>query len=87
MIEAGYPGFEAVPWFGLMAPAGTPAPIVEQLNRETHKVLAQPDVRKKLNDVGLDLIPDTPAEFAAAITRETPIWAAVIKRVGIKATD
>jgi len=87
MIEAGYPGFEAVPWFGLMAPAGTPAPIVEQLNRETHKVLTQPDVRKKLNDVGLDLIPGTPAEFAAAITRETPIWAAVIKRVGIKATD
>jgi tripartite-type tricarboxylate transporter receptor subunit TctC len=87
MIEAGYPGFEAVPWFGLMAPAGTPAPIVEQLNRETHKVLTQPDVRKKLNDIGLDLIPDTPAEFAAAITRETPIWAAVIKRVGIKATD
>jgi tripartite-type tricarboxylate transporter receptor subunit TctC len=87
MVEAGYPGFEAVPWFGLMAPAGTPAPIVEQLNRETHKVLAQPDVRKKLNDVGLDLLPGTPAEFAAAISRETPIWAAVIKRVGIKATD
>jgi tripartite-type tricarboxylate transporter receptor subunit TctC len=87
MIEAGYPGFEAVPWFGLMAPAGTPAPIIESLNRETHKVLAQPDVRKKLNDVGLDLNPGTPAELAAAISREIPIWAAVIKRVGIKATD
>jgi tripartite-type tricarboxylate transporter receptor subunit TctC len=47
----------------------------------------QPDVRKKLNDVGLDLNPGTPAELAAAISRETPIWAAVIKRVGIKATD
>lgn len=87
MIEAGYPGFEAVPWFGLMAPAGTPAPIIEQLNHETHKVLAQPDVRRKLNDVGLDLNPGTPAELAAAISREIPIWAAVIRRVGIKATD
>ena len=44
-------------------------------------------MRKKLNDVGLDLNPGTPAEFAAAISREIPIWGALIKRVGIKATD
>jgi tripartite-type tricarboxylate transporter receptor subunit TctC len=54
MAESGYPGFEAVPWFGLMAPAGTAPTIIDKLHRETAKVLALADVRKKLNDLGLD---------------------------------
>lgn len=87
MAESGYPGFEAVPWFGLMAPAGAPAPIVERLQRETVRVLAQPDVRKKLNDLGLDVLGGTPQEFSATIERELPIWAAVIKQAGIKSSD
>jgi len=87
MAESGYPGFEAVPWFGLMAPAGTPAAIVERLHRDTVKVLAQPDVSRKMNDLGLDVIGGTPAEFAAAIERETPRWARVIRQAGIKAND
>jgi tripartite-type tricarboxylate transporter receptor subunit TctC len=87
MIESGYPDFEAVPWFGLMAPAGTPAAIIERLHRDTVKILGMADVRKKLNDLGLDVIPGTPAEFAAAIERETPRWASVIKNAGIKATE
>ena len=87
MIEAGYADFEAVPWFGLMAPAGTPRPIVDRLNRDTLSVLAQEDVRKRLGDLGLDVIPGTPGEFSAAIEREIPKWAAIIKPLGIKATD
>jgi tripartite-type tricarboxylate transporter receptor subunit TctC len=87
MIEAGYPDFEAVPWFGLMAPAGTPGAIIERVHRDTVKVLAQPDVRKKLSDVGIDVIGSTPAELAAAIAREIPRWAVVIKRAGIKAAE
>ena len=87
MIESGYPDFEAVPWFGLMAPAGTPPAIIDRLHRETVKVLALPDVRKRLNDLGLDVIPGTPAEFAAAIEREIPRWASVIRQAGIKATE
>jgi tripartite-type tricarboxylate transporter receptor subunit TctC len=87
MAESGYPGFEAVPWFGLMAPAGTPRAIVERLHRDTVKLLAQPDVRRKMNDLGLDVIGGTPAQFAAAIERETPRWARVIKQAGIKAND
>jgi len=67
MAESGYPGFEAVPWFGLMAPAGTPAPVIERLQRETVRALAAPDVRKRLNDLGLDVLGGTPREFAAAI--------------------
>jgi tripartite-type tricarboxylate transporter receptor subunit TctC len=87
MIEAGFPGFEAVPWFGLMAPAGTPAPIVERLNRDTLRVLAMPEVRKRFFDLGLDVLGGTPAEFTAVIEREIPQWAKVIRGAGIKAGD
>jgi tripartite-type tricarboxylate transporter receptor subunit TctC len=84
MAESGYPGFEAVPWFGLMAPAGTPPAVIEKLHRETVKVLSQPDVKRKLNELGLDVIGGTPAEFAATIEREIPQWAKVLKGAGIK---
>jgi tripartite-type tricarboxylate transporter receptor subunit TctC len=87
MAESGYPSFEAVPWFGLMAPAGTPPAIVERLHRETAKIMQMPDVRKKLNDIGADVIGGTPAELAAVIEREIPQWARVIKQAGIKAGE
>jgi tripartite-type tricarboxylate transporter receptor subunit TctC len=87
MIESGYPEFEAVPWFGLMAPAGTPAAIVDRLNRETLKAMAMPDVRKRLTDLGLDVITGSPAEFQAALEREIPRWARVIKPLGIKGSE
>jgi tripartite-type tricarboxylate transporter receptor subunit TctC len=87
MVEAGYPGFEAVPWFGLMAPAGTSPAIIDKLHRETVKVLTQPDVRKKLEDLGLDVVGNSPAEFAAVIAREIPQWAKVIKGAGIRMSD
>jgi tripartite-type tricarboxylate transporter receptor subunit TctC len=87
MAESGYPGFEAVPWFGLMAPAGTPQAIIDRLNRETVKAMALPDVKKKLNDIGADVITGTPAEFTAAIQRELPQWAKVIREAGIKANE
>ena len=87
MIESGYADFEAVPWFGLMAPAGTPAAIVDRLNRETLKAMAMPDVRKRLTDLGLDVITGTPADFQAALEREIPRWARVIKPLGIKGSE
>jgi tripartite-type tricarboxylate transporter receptor subunit TctC len=87
MAESGYPGFEAVPWFGLMAPAGTPQAIVEKLHRETVRVLALSEVRKKLGDVGLDVIGGTPAELTAVMRKEIPEWAKVIKDAGIKVTE
>ena len=87
MAESGYAGFEAVPWFGLMAPAGTPPAIIGRLHRDTVRILALPDVRRKLNDLGLDVIGGSPAELAAAIEREIPRWASVIKQAGIKATE
>ena len=87
MAESGFPGFEAVPWFGLMAPAGTPTNIIDKLHRATVKVLAMPDVHKKLEDLGLDVIGNSPAEFTAIIKSETPQWAKVIKEAGIKASN
>jgi tripartite-type tricarboxylate transporter receptor subunit TctC len=84
MAESGYPGYEAVPWFGLMAPAGTPQPVIEKLHRETTKVLAMPEVRRSLENQGLDVIGGTPGELAAVIKAELPYWAKVIKEAGIK---
>jgi len=87
MAESGYPGYEAVPWFGLMAPSGTPQPIIDRLHSETVKVLAMPDVRRTLENQGLDVLGGTPADFAAAIQTELPYWAKIIKDAGIKASD
>jgi tripartite-type tricarboxylate transporter receptor subunit TctC len=87
MGESGFPGFEAVPWFGLMAPAGTPPAIIDKLHRETVRVLALPDVRKRLDELGLDVIGGSPAELAAVIKSETPHWAKVIKDAGIKLSE
>jgi tripartite-type tricarboxylate transporter receptor subunit TctC len=84
MAESGYPGFEAVPWFGLLAPAGTPKDVLDKLHTETVKALAMPQVRKKFDELGLEPVGNTPAEFAAIIRKETPEWAKVIRDAGIK---
>jgi tripartite-type tricarboxylate transporter receptor subunit TctC len=84
MAESGYPGFEAVPWFGLLAPAGTPQDVVDKLHDETVKVMAMPEVRKQFDELGLESVGNTPAEFAAVIKKETPEWAKVIKDADIK---
>ncbi len=85
--ELGFPGFEATAWFGLMAPAGTPQPIIDKLHKETVRILALPDVKAKLEGLGVQLVGNTPAEFAALIKTETPAWAKVIKQAGIKMSD
>jgi tripartite-type tricarboxylate transporter receptor subunit TctC len=84
MEELGFPGFDATAWFGLMAPAGTSPAIVDKLHKETVRVLALPDVKAKLEGLGVQLVGNTPAEFAGIIKTETPHWAKVIKDAGIK---
>jgi tripartite-type tricarboxylate transporter receptor subunit TctC len=71
-------------WGGLLAPTGTPATIVRKLHLETAKALAQPDVRAKFADLGLETIGNSPDEFAAVIKSEIPQWAKVINESGIK---
>jgi len=87
MEELGFPGFDATAWFGLMAPAGTPQPIIDKLHKETVRVLALPDVKARLEGLGVQLVGNTPAEFAAIIRTETPQWAKVIKDAGIKLAE
>ena len=84
IAESGYPGFEFTNWSGLLAPAKTPATIVDKLHLETVKTLALPDVRAKLADLGMEGIGNSPEEFAAVIKSEIPKWAKVIKESGIK---
>src|SRR5262249_44950288 len=84
MDESGFPGFETTIWFGLFAPSGTPKPVIDRLSRETVQILRQPEVRKKLADLGYRVLGNTPAEFATVIKAETPYWARIIKDAGIK---
>ena len=84
IAESGYPGFEVTLWNGLLAPAGTPAPIVNRLHFETAKALELPDLRAKFANLGMEGMSSSPDEFAAAIKREIPKWAKVIKESGIK---
>ena len=84
MAEAGLPGVEVNIWFGLMAPVGTPQPIVDQLHRETARVLASPDVRKRLVNLGLEVSGNTPAQFAEVLQSELRQWPKLIESAGIK---
>jgi tripartite-type tricarboxylate transporter receptor subunit TctC len=83
--ESGYPGFEATVWYGLLAPAGTAATIIRKVHLETVKVLALPDVRAKLGDLGMEVIGNSPEEFARTIKSEIPKWAVLLRESGIKA--
>lgn len=84
IAESGYPGFEATNWYGLFAPARTPATIVRRLHLETVKALALPELRGKLTDLGMEVIGNSPDEFASVIKSEIPKWAKMIKESGIK---
>jgi tripartite-type tricarboxylate transporter receptor subunit TctC len=82
--ESGLPGFEAVQYYGLAAPAGTPRPIVERLNKELRAILASDEMKKRLIDDGADPTPSTPEEYAANIAREEGKWAALVQKLGLK---
>ena len=86
LAEQGFPGFEATSWFALMAPAGTPKPIIDKVRAESLKVLADPEMKKKFNNIGLDLVGSTPEETRAAIAADIPKWAKVIKEAGIQSS-
>ncbi len=82
--ESGYKGFDAVTWFGLLAPAGTPKDVVARLNAEFNKALHQPELAKRLGDEGADPAGGTPEQFAALIKDEIPRWGKVVKDSGAK---
>ncbi|MGB3934525.1 MAG: tripartite tricarboxylate transporter substrate binding protein [Burkholderiales bacterium] len=82
--EAGLPGYEAIGWFGAVAPANTPPEIVNRLNREIVAALSAPEIRERGIAAGAEPFPSTPQEFAAIIRDETRKWAQVIRTAEIK---
>ena len=87
VAESGYPGFEAVSWFALLAPRGTPAPILNKLHQEISKIAALSDMREKFAQLGLDTIVGSPEELAIIIKSDIVKWAKVIKDAGIRAEE
>jgi tripartite-type tricarboxylate transporter receptor subunit TctC len=84
IAEAGVPGFEVANWWGIFAPAGTPAPVLERLYREITAILDSPETRKRFELEGAEVARLNPAEFAAFVTRETEKWTRVVREAGIK---
>jgi tripartite-type tricarboxylate transporter receptor subunit TctC len=82
--ELGYPKVAVSLWYGLLAPAGTPRPVIDRLNRETVKALDSADVREKLLAQGAEQMPGTPEAFGAFMREEMAKWAPVVKQAGVK---
>jgi tripartite-type tricarboxylate transporter receptor subunit TctC len=78
------PGYEASQWYGLAAPKGTLAGIVERLNKEVNAAIADPGMKARLAAIGGEPLPGSPAEFGKLIAEETEKWAKVVRAAGIK---
>jgi tripartite-type tricarboxylate transporter receptor subunit TctC len=85
IAEAGVPGYQATIWSGLLAPAGTPAPIIERLNREVVKAVRAPDFRAKLLELGAESVGSTAAEWGAFLRTEIDKWQKIAKRANMRA--
>jgi tripartite-type tricarboxylate transporter receptor subunit TctC len=85
MAEAGYPGVELDFWFGLFAPAGTPQPVLRRLHEEFAKALRNPEVVKRFTDQGLDVVTNTPEQFAALIAADAARLGKVVRDSGARA--
>lgn len=83
IAESGVSGFESTSWGGVLAPAGTPAPVIASLHDHIVKVLAMPDVRDRLSKLGADVVASTPDEFAIYLQSEITKWSDVIKSAGV----
>jgi tripartite-type tricarboxylate transporter receptor subunit TctC len=84
IAESGFPNYQSTSWHGIVAPAKTPAPIIQRLHGELVKITQQADVRQRMAGQGTDLIGSTPEEFRKLIQAEAAKWAGVIKAAGIK---
>ena len=84
VAETGVRGFAVTQWYGMQAPAKTPAPVIERLNREIHKALDNPAVLARLVDDGAEAMPGTPQQFREHLAAERAKWARVIQQAQIK---
>jgi len=84
LAESGFPGFDMVSWQALVAPAGTPKPIIDRLNAEVAKVLKTPEMKEKMTGLGTDVVANSPEQFAQYLREETAKWSKIVKDAGIK---
>ena len=84
IAEQGFPGVEATAWYGVLAPAGTPKPVVTRLHDETVRILKLPDVSQRLDALGFEIVGSTPEQFGAYIKSEIRKWEKVVKASGAK---
>jgi tripartite-type tricarboxylate transporter receptor subunit TctC len=82
--EAGVPGYDAVQWFGIAVPTGTPKEIVQRLATELKAILALPDVRARFTELGFDVVGSTPDEFADFLRSENAKWKKIAEIAGTK---
>ena len=85
MDEAGVPGYDVMNWYGIVAPAGTPAVAVDKLNNALNEIMSRPEIRTRLEGVGMEATSSTPAEFNQLMAGERAKWAALVVKVGMKA--
>jgi tripartite-type tricarboxylate transporter receptor subunit TctC len=83
-IEAGVAGFETYIWFGIFAPAGTPAPIVDKLNGEINRILGLADVKSRITTLSGEIAPNTPEQFGRFLAADTPKWKKIIADTGVR---
>ncbi len=84
MNEAMKPGFVLDAWYGLLAPVGTPQPIIDRLNAEVAKLLKEPEVRKQLTDASHEIVASSPAEFGAVISKDFKLWGDLARQLNVK---
>jgi tripartite-type tricarboxylate transporter receptor subunit TctC len=84
VAEQGFPGFAADAWYGLLAPARTPRPIIDKLHAEVVRIMKLPESKERLGNVGFEIVASTPEEFAKLIRDEIPKWTKVVREGGIR---
>jgi tripartite-type tricarboxylate transporter receptor subunit TctC len=84
VAELGYPGFEVALWLGVLAPAGTPKPIIDRLNKELVAIVATPDFKAAMEKNGADANSNSPEQFASLIQNEVGKYGSIVKKLGIK---
>ena len=84
MAEAGLPGFDASLYYGLVAPAGTPRPVIDKLNKQLQAALASSEVKKQLGLDGTEITPGTPEDYASFIDKDEKKWSQLVKASGVE---
>jgi tripartite-type tricarboxylate transporter receptor subunit TctC len=84
MSEAGLPGFTGGTWFGVLAPTGTPAPVIERLHEAIAAIVRSPEMRQAFEQRGIEPVGNTPREFSRFVETEIARWQALATRIGIR---